>query len=231
MSSFAYTWAHIWPQLLMVVLMIPAIVFHEMAHGFAAYKLGDPTAKRSGRLSANPLKHLDPFGSVVLPLILAAAGGPVFGYAKPVPYDPRHFKNLKVGEVVVGLAGPLCNLLQACVGWVLCWVGWWLLGTSPQVGYWVYLVAYYYAYINLVLMFFNLIPLPPLDGSSIIAVFLPRRAMNGYYQVQRYAMVILLALIIVIPWVTGVDVIGLYLNVTAGNLIDLPLPAHVLFGR
>ena len=111
------------------------------------------------------------------------------------------------------------------------WVGWWLLGTSPQVGYWVYLVAYYYAYINLVLMFFNLIPLPPLDGSSIIAVFLPRRAMNGYYQVQRYAMVILLALIIVIPWVTGVDGIGLYLNVTAGNLIDLPLPAHVLFGR
>ena len=104
------------PQLLLVVLIIPSIVLHEMAHGFAAYKLGDPTAKSQGRLSPNPLKHLDLVGSIILPLILALGGGPVIGFAKPVPYNPRYFKNIRVGELVVGLAGPFANLLLALVG-------------------------------------------------------------------------------------------------------------------
>ena len=88
-----------------VLCFVPAIVLHEVAHGFAAHKLGDPTAKSQGRLSLNPLKHIDPFGTVLMPLLLMAMGGPVFGYAKPVPYNPMYFKNLRKGEAIVGLAG------------------------------------------------------------------------------------------------------------------------------
>ena len=89
-----------------VLCFVPAIVFHEVAHGFAAYKLGDPTAKSKGRLSLNPLAHIDPFGTVILPLCMLLMGGPVFGYAKPVPYNPSYFKDPKRGDVIVGLAGP-----------------------------------------------------------------------------------------------------------------------------
>lgn len=88
-----------------VLSFIPALVLHEVAHGYAAYKLGDPTAKRSGRLSLNPLKHIDPFGTVILPLLLMVMGWPVFGYAKPVPYNPRYFKDPRRDDVIVGLAG------------------------------------------------------------------------------------------------------------------------------
>ncbi|MFR3272647.1 MAG: hypothetical protein ACLTQI_01585 [Slackia sp.] len=89
-----------------VLSFVPAIVFHEVAHGFAASKLGDPTAKNRGRLSLNPLKHVDPFGTVLMPLLLLSLGGPVFGYAKPVPYNPMYFKDRRKGEAIVGLAGP-----------------------------------------------------------------------------------------------------------------------------
>ena len=212
------------PQLLLVVLIIPSIVFHEMGHGFAAYKLGDPTAKSAGRLSANPLKHLDPVGSVLLPLILAVAGGPVIGFAKPVPYNPRYFKNIRVGELVVGLAGPFVNLLLALVGSLVCFIGSRVYPSAPDVGFWIYYLAYNFTYINLVLMFFNLIPLPPLDGSSIIAVFLTDKGLRTYYQVQRYALLILIVVLIVLPSFIGVDPIGIYLRATAGNLIDVLVP-------
>ena len=95
-----------------VLCFVPAIVLHEVAHGFAAHKLGDPTAKSQGRLSLNPLKHVDPFGTVLMPLLLMAMGGPVFGYAKPVPYNPMYFKNLRKGEAIVGLAGPA---ISSCI--------------------------------------------------------------------------------------------------------------------
>lgn len=104
-----------------VLSFVPAIVFHEVAHGFAAYKLGDPTAKRAGRLSLNPLKHVDPFGTVILPLCMLAMNGPVFGYAKPVPYNPSYFKNPKTGDVIVGLAGPAANLVMAAFAGAIAW--------------------------------------------------------------------------------------------------------------
>ena len=95
---------------------VPAIVFHEVAHGFAAYRLGDPTAKAAGRLTLNPLAHVDPFGSVILPLLMMIMGGPVFGYAKPVPYNPTFFKNKRTDDFIVGMAGPAANLLMALLG-------------------------------------------------------------------------------------------------------------------
>lgn len=212
------------PQLLLVVLIIPSIVLHEMGHGFAAYKLGDPTAKSQGRLSPNPLKHLDLVGSIILPLILALGGGPVIGFAKPVPYNPRYFKNIRVGELVVGLAGPFVNLLLALLGALVCFIASRLFGTSPDVAIVVFSIAYYFTYINLVLMFFNLIPLPPLDGSSIIALFLTDNGLQTYYKVQRYALIILIVVLVIVPTMTGIDPVGIYLRATAGNLINVLVP-------
>ena len=104
-----------------VLSFVPALVLHEVAHGFAAYKLGDPTAKASGRLSLNPLKHIDPFGTVILPAMLMLMGWPVFGYAKPVPYNPRYFKDPRRDDVIVGLAGPAANLAMAAIAAAVAW--------------------------------------------------------------------------------------------------------------
>ena len=93
-------------SIIMIICFVPAIVVHEVSHGFVAWKLGDPTAKNLGRLSLNPIKHVDPFGTVILPLLLMLAGGPIFGYAKPVPYNPGYFKKIRQGELLTGLAGP-----------------------------------------------------------------------------------------------------------------------------
>ena len=211
-----------------ILCFVPAIVFHEMAHGFAAWRLGDPTAKRQGRLSVNPLNHIDPFGTVILPGIMMLAGGPVFGYAKPVPYNPSYFKNPKTGDVIVGLAGPLANLLMAAV------VSWLLYPTAQSLvlGNEVFLYFYalflpMFALINLYLMFFNLIPIPPLDGSSIIALFVPRKYMRQYYQVQRYAFPILMVVLILLPYLFHINPVGAYLDVTAGTVANLLFPYRI----
>ena len=214
-----------------ILCFVPAIVFHEMAHGFAAWRLGDPTAKRQGRLSVNPLNHIDPFGTVILPGIMMLAGGPVFGYAKPVPYNPSYFKNPKTGDVIVGLAGPLANLLMAVLAAVVSWL---LYPTAQSLvlGNEVFLYFYalflpMFALINLYLMFFNLIPIPPLDGSSIIALFVPRKYMRQYYQVQRYAFPILLVVLVLLPYLFHINPVGAYLDVTAGTVANLLFPYRI----
>ena len=214
-----------------ILCFVPAIVFHEMAHGFAAWRLGDPTAKRQGRLSVNPLNHIDPFGTVILPGIMMRAGGPVFGYAKPVPYNPSYFKNPKTGDVIVGLAGPLANLLMAVLAAVVSWL---LYPTAQSLvlGNEVFLYFYalflpMFALINLYLMFFNLIPIPPLDGSSIIALFVPRKYMRQYYQVQRYAFPILMVVLILLPYLFHINPVGAYLDVTAGTVANLLFPYRI----
>lgn len=214
-----------------ILCFIPAIVFHEMAHGFAAWRLGDPTAKRQGRLSVNPLNHIDPFGTVILPGIMMLAGGPVFGYAKPVPYNPSYFKNPKTGDVIVGLAGPLANLLMAILAAVVSWL---LYPTAQSLVLGNEAFLYFYALflpmfalINLYLMFFNLIPIPPLDGSSIIALFVPRKYMRQYYQVQRYAFPILMVVLVLLPYLFHINPVGAYLDVTAGTVANLLFPYRI----
>lgn len=215
---------------LMIVAFVPAIVVHECAHGWAANKLGDPTAKRAGRLTLNPLAHIDPFGTVILPGLLIALSalsggvGFVFGYAKPVPYNPRYFKDIRKGELIVGLAGPVSNLLMALVGAGIAWGANWLYPYAPDVVLYLWYFGMYFCTVNLALAFFNLIPLPPLDGSSIIAVFLSDSALRTYYRVQQYSMFILLLLIMVVPYFLHVDIVGIYLDATAGNLASLLLP-------
>jgi Zn-dependent protease len=209
---------------------VPAIVIHEVAHGFVAHRLGDPTAKSQGRITLNPLKHIDPFGTVILPIILAITGMPVFGYAKPVPYNPSYFKNLKVGEVLTGLAGPASNLIMALIGAIATFIAMQAFSTVSETSYWVLTALYYFVYINLLLMFFNLLPIPPLDGSSIIVPFLPDSALGTWYQIQRYALPILFIVIFIIPrlfsylGMPGVDPLGMYLDFTAGNVLRLLMP-------
>ena len=206
------------------VVMFSAIV-HEVAHGYVAYRCGDPTAKEAGRLTLDPRAHLDGFGSIVLPIILALAGGVIVGFAKPVPYNPRRLRNPRRDELLVALAGPASNILQALLGTVLLKVSWeWGTffitgyGTAYTVFYWVVQVLTTYIYVNLVLAFFNLVPLPPLDGSKVILYFLKGEARRRFYEISRYSMAILLVLIILVPMVTGLDPLGAYLDLTAGNL-------------
>lgn len=204
---------------------IPAIVCHEAMHGFAAYKLGDPTAKRAGRLSFNPLKHIDPFGTVIMPLLLMAMNMPVFGYAKPVPYNPAYFKDPKKGDLIVGLAGPAANLVLAIFGALVFTVMSFVLPVNQlaqnQLFYYFYTMFLpMFSLINLYLMFFNLLPIPPLDGSSIFAFILPRKYLPTYYKVQQYAFPIFMIVIIVVPYILKFNPIGIYLDFTAGNVFD-----------
>jgi len=210
--------------IIQLTCFIPAIVIHEVAHGFVANKLGDPTAKNAGRLSLNPLKHIDPFGTVLLPVILAFLGGPVFGYAKPVPYNPRYFKNLKKGEVMTGLAGPASNFIMALITAAISFMLWEFNLVTGSLAPWVYTILWLFAYINLILMFFNLLPIPPLDGSSLIVPFLPQSAMPTWYKIQRYAFPIFFLIVFIVPSIFGVDPLRVYLSATAGNLIDLLFP-------
>jgi Zn-dependent protease len=216
--------------LISLVCFVPAIVVHEAAHGFVAHRLGDPTAKSQGRITLNPLKHIDPFGTVILPLLLAFLGGPVFGYAKPVPYNPRYFKNIKVGEVLTGLAGPASNLLMALLGAAASFAVAQVYRLSPEVFSWVLTGLYLFVLINLYLMFFNLLPIPPLDGSSVIVPFLPKKALPTWYKVQHYALPILFIIIFIVPTLfsylglPGFNPLSAYLNATAGNLARLLMP-------
>lgn len=207
--------------LLWLALLLPSITFHEYMHGWAAYKLGDPTAKNAGRLTLNPLKHIDPFGTVLLPLMLAFAGGPIFGYAKPVPVNPRHFKDIRIGDLITGIAGPAANLALALVGAA---IARWGLGVTWALGDtagWIYVVGLLLVRTNLVLMFFNLIPLPPLDGSSIIPLFLSDRGLHTWYRMQQYSFGILLLLLWGVPALTGWSPIGAYFRWTVEPLTRL----------
>jgi Zn-dependent protease len=204
-----------------LICFIPAIMIHEVAHGFVAHKLGDPTAKAAGRISLNPIIHIDPFGTVILPILLAISGMPVFGYAKPVPYNPRYFKNIKTGEVLTGLAGPASNLIMAVIGALAAFGVRQFYAAAPEALSWVYTALYLFVLINLYLMFFNLIPIPPLDGSSVIMPLLPKSALPAWYTVQQYALPVLMIVVIVLPMVIGFNPLGIYLDATAGNLTEL----------
>lgn len=162
----------------LAILILSAIV-HEVAHGYAADSLGDPTARLAGRLTLNPWPHIDMFGSIVLPLLLSLSGSPIlFGYAKPVPYNPYNLKG-KFGEGFVAAAGALTNLtLALIIGLVIRFAGAGLPATFVSVlGVAVYL--------NLMLCIFNLIPIPPLDGSKVLTALLPGVASYRYRELQQ----------------------------------------------
>ncbi len=217
--------------LIAALAAIIGIVVHESAHALAAYALGDATARSRGRVSLNPLKHIDPFGTVILPLLMILAGGPVFAYAKPVPVYLGNLKHPKRDEIIVALAGPLSNMLLAVVFALLLRGAATVLtdavyGLVPLRALWLGvlngLVTLCVASLttNLSLAFFNLIPLPPLDGSSVLLLFLKGEALQTYYRVQQYAMPILVIVLYLLPSITGIDLIGAYFNVTVYPLAN-----------
>lgn len=198
------------------VALIVGIVIHESAHALAAYVLGDKTARSRGRVSLNPLAHIDPFGTVLLPLLMLAAGGPVFAFAKPVPVYLNNLKHPKRDELLVALAGPLSNALLALAAALIGYVLLPLLAGQALMSLLYSLFSFFMTFIvvNLSLAFFNLIPLPPLDGSSILVPFLKGKALREYYRIQQYAMPILLVILYLLPTVLHVDIIGMYFDIT-----------------
>lgn len=169
-------------QIGMIVILILSVIIHEMAHGYAANWLGDPTARLQGRLSANPLVHLDPLMSVILPGILLATGSPIlFGAAKPVPYNPYNFTNQKWGEAIVAFAGPLANFAIAGIFAVLV-----RLSDVLQLSDSFVSLAVGVIMLNIFLAFFNLVPIPPLDGSKILPRLLPYSLRMKYEGFRAY---------------------------------------------
>jgi Zn-dependent protease len=170
-------------QIVMIVALIISVIIHEMAHGYAALWLGDPTAKLAGRLTPNPIVHLDPLMSVILPGLLVFSGSPIlFGAAKPVPYNPYNLSNQKWGEAIVAAAGPLSNIMIAIIFALLIRSAELLNLSQTFVE-----LAFTIIILNIFLAFFNLVPLPPLDGSKILPKLLPH-SMAMQYDAFRSSM-------------------------------------------
>lgn len=179
-----------------IIVLVYSAILHEVAHGYVAERLGDPTARLLGRLTLNPKNHIDPFMSIALPLILILSGSPVvFGAAKPVPVDPFNLRDGRKDMALVSLAGPATNILIALVSALLIK----LLGIYPVFGsfqvyvFWFLLIT---VRLNLLLAIFNLIPIPPLDGSKIFALILPEKEANTYLSIGSMGMFILFFLLI-----------------------------------
>ncbi len=184
-------------------VLIFSIVVHELAHAWVALKEGDDTAQSLGRITLNPISHLDPVGSFLVPMILWFTNtGLLFGWAKPVPIDPRKFRDFRGGDIRVSLAGIVSNLILAVVFTLLVVVFVMLQGAFPAAestfGFLIR-TANFGIFINLILAFFNLIPIPPLDGSHVLYHFLPRGWRAGYQQAGRFGILVVMALVFLVP--------------------------------
>lgn len=183
--------------LLFILLLIPSVILHEVAHGFVAFRLGDTTARDAGRLTLNPIRHVDPIGSLLVPGMLAVAGQNVFGWAKPVPVNPSGFARPVEGMALTALAGPATNLLLSFA------VG--LVGPFHQLGNTIYLendglaarMLLGFVVVNAALAVFNMLPIPPLDGSRLLPLVLPPAGRRWFARVAPYGFFILIALIFI----------------------------------
>ena len=201
---------------LSIFILIVSAIFHEYAHGWVAFKLGDPTAKDAGRLTLNPLLHLDPVGSVLLPILLVFSGSPFFiGWAKPVPYNPYNLRDPKYGDLKVALGGPGANLILAITfGLIARFISLPILVKHSLVVKYlqgendfilqamqgdfmvsIFVMSFLFCFINLLLMIFNLVPIPPLDGSKVLMTFLPYKWRIKFQQIEPYGFFIIIFLL------------------------------------
>ena len=170
---------------LMAVVLLFSIVVHEVAHGYVALLNGDPTARMLGRITLNPVPHIDPVGTIILPLLLLLSqAGIIFGWAKPVPVNPLNYRNYRWGEFAVSAAGPISNLVLAAIFSIMLRMGL----ANPGLMQ----LAYFGVSINIFLALFNLVPIPPLDGSHILALFLPRELARLYEHLQPVGFILIL---------------------------------------
>lgn len=191
-----------------IIILVFSAILHEVAHGFVADRLGDPTARLAGRLTLNPLPHIDPIMSIAVPLLLIVSGSPlIFGAARPVPINPLMLREGRKDVALVALAGPLTNLVLALTGALLLKL---LGGFVPQITPILTIVVFY----NLALGFLNLIPIPPLDGSKFFSIILPERATQQYFALAPFGIFLLFLLLLATP-------LGDYLNILILNSVHL----------
>jgi Zn-dependent protease len=172
---------------LMAVVLLFSVIIHEVAHGYVAQMNGDPTARLLGRITLNPVPHIDPVGTILLPLILLMShAGVIFGWARPVPVNPANYRDYRMGEITVSAAGPVSNLALAALFAMLLR----LAGGNPGLTF----ITYYGCTINIFLALFNLIPIPPMDGSHILSILLPRDLARVYQYLEPVGFILILVL-------------------------------------
>lgn len=173
--------------IIFILILLPSVTIHEYAHGWVAKQLGDPTAKEAGRLTLNPIAHIDPVGTVLVPimLLIMSWGRFAFAWAKPVPVNPRYFRNPRRDMMWVGMAGPCANIGLAILAAVMVRIGMIPKGLYP--------IFFLIIFLNLILATFNLVPIPPLDGSRILTGLLPRERAYAYMRIEAFGGIILLA--------------------------------------
>ncbi len=174
--------------IIFIGVLAPSVILHEVSHGWVAERFGDPTARDGGRITLNPLVHVDPMGTIILPAVLALTGAPVFGWAKPVPVVPSRLRKPVRDMAIVGLAGPATNIVLALLG------GQVLL---PYTSGWTAVVVWSFAYVNVVLAVFNLLPVPPLDGSRLLPLALGPRGRKLWSSVEPFGLLIIFALLFI----------------------------------
>jgi Zn-dependent protease len=179
---------------LFLLAIIPSIILHEVSHGYVAYLCGDPTAKNSHRLTLNPVRHVDPFGTLLLPFLLIATGLPAFGWAKPVPVTISRLRKPRTQSLYVSLAGPLTNILLSAIA--LVYVRYEFHHSNFVTGYNFLTFMIYLGTVNILLAVFNLLPIPPLDGSAIIERIVPVRHLPKYYQIRSRALPFVMVVLI-----------------------------------
>jgi Zn-dependent protease len=196
-----------WGQVaLIVAVLVPSVILHEVSHGVVALFYGDDTAKQAGRLTLNPLRHIDPFGTVLLPAMLALSGLGAFGYAKPVPVQPNRLRNPRQHSLYVSLVGPLVNIVLAVLA-VIVYRSFFestrsggLISVEPSLAA---RAVFFFGLINVVLAVFNLLPIPPLDGSAMVERVLPERWWPAWLKAKKWSSGILLLLVLALPGALG----------------------------
>ncbi len=190
-----------------LIAVVPSIVLHEVAHGFVADKCGDPTARAQGRLTLNPIAHIDPVGTVLMPLLLALTHLPVFGYAKPVPVNVNRLRKPRNQSVLVSLAGPGTNIILSGIAWIV--TEFLVHNGQPLIVNEIFptnLMLFFMLFgaINLILAVFNMIPIPPFDGSAVVERLVPRKHLRTYFELRARAFPVTLVIIFVLLWTTSI---------------------------